>query len=357
MKNGELPSDPKKAYMMKQMSLRFILVDWVLYKRSLSQPLVKCLGPQQSNYVLREIHEGCCGNQLGSYFWPTMLIDSLTPVVSCNSCQCHAKLQHQPAALMNSIVAACPFDQWGIDIVGPFSIAPAQKKLFLVTIDYFWKWVEAEDLAKITESEVQKFLWKNIVCRFGVPRKLISDNGRKFQGSRIQAWCKEMKIQQYFTSVAYPQCNGQVESYRITLNIGTGETPSSLVYGNEAVLPAEIGEETSRVIFYDEQNDERRAADLDFLEEKREAATVRMEAYKRRIAQSYNKKVIQRSFQVGDLVWKKVQDVDVGELDPIWEGPFKVVEKLSSGAYYLEDLAGKKLKRPWNAYHLRKYYT
>ncbi|XP_073040156.1 uncharacterized protein [Primulina eburnea] len=135
-------------------------------------------------------------------------------------------------------------------------------------------------------------------------------------------------------------------SYITTPKIGIRETLFSLVYGNEAVLPAEIDEETSRVIFYDERNSERRAADLDFLEEKREAAAIRMKAYKRRTTQSYNRKVIQRSFQVGDLAWKKVQDVDVGKLDPRWKGPFKVMEKLSSGAYYFEDLAEKKLKRP-----------
>ncbi|XP_073270718.1 uncharacterized protein [Primulina huaijiensis] len=282
MKNGMLPKDKKKAYRMKRRSLRFIVVNGDLYKRSLSQPLLNCLGPKQSSYVLREIHEGCCGNHLGSYFlarkalldgyfWPMMLKDALAIVVSCNSCQRHAKLQHQPAALMKSIVAACPFDQWGIDIVGPFPPAPAQKKFFLVAIDYFSKWVEAEALAKITENE----------CNGQVEvtnRSLVQTLKTRF-GNAKGNWVEELP-----------------RSYRTTPKIGTGETPFSLVYGNEAVLPAEIGEETSLVIFYDEQNNERRAADLDFLEEKREAAAIRMEAYKRRIAQSYNKKVIQRSF-------------------------------------------------------------
>ncbi|XP_075481102.1 uncharacterized protein LOC142521806 [Primulina tabacum] len=169
IKNGVLPRDPKKAYRMKRRSLRFILVNGVLYKRSLSQPLLKCLGPKQSNYVLRETHEGSCGNHLGAYFLarkallagyflPTMLKDAVAIFTSCNSCQRHAKLQHQPVALMKSIVAACPFDQWGIDIVGPFPIAPAQKKFLLVAIDYFSKRVEAEALANITENEVLKFL-------------------------------------------------------------------------------------------------------------------------------------------------------------------------------------------------------
>ncbi|XP_073056964.1 uncharacterized protein [Primulina eburnea] len=95
--------------------------------------------------------------------------------------------------------------------MGPFPIARAQKKFLLVAVDYFSKWVEAEPLAKITEEEVMTFLWKNIFCKFGIPRKLISDNGRQFQGKKIMYWCQEMKIIQAFTSVAYPQANGQTE--------------------------------------------------------------------------------------------------------------------------------------------------
>ncbi|XP_075499377.1 uncharacterized protein LOC142537769 [Primulina tabacum] len=98
-----------------------------------------------------------------------------------------------------------------MDIVGPFPVARDQRKFLLVAVDYFSKWVEAELLARITEQKVLKFLWKNIVCLFGVPMRLISDNGRQFQGKEITAWYQEMKITQSFTFVAYPQANCQKE--------------------------------------------------------------------------------------------------------------------------------------------------
>ncbi|KAL0360586.1 UNVERIFIED_CONTAM: hypothetical protein Sradi_3743100 [Sesamum radiatum] len=98
-----------------------------------------------------------------------------------------------------------------MDIVGPFPLAPGQKKFLLVAIDYFTKWVEAEPLARITEGEVMKFIWKNIICRFVLSRELISDNGRQFQGQRIQHWCAGLHIKQRFTSVSHPQANGQLE--------------------------------------------------------------------------------------------------------------------------------------------------
>ncbi|KAL0427954.1 UNVERIFIED_CONTAM: hypothetical protein Slati_2970200 [Sesamum latifolium] len=168
------------------------------------------------------------------------------------------------------MLSPCPFRQWGIDIVGPFPLAAGQRKFLLVAVDYFTKWVEAEPLARITEGEVMKFIWKNIICHFGIPREIISDNGGQFQGRKIQEWCQGLRIKQRFTTVAHPQANGQVEvtnrilvqeikrrlervggnwaeeltsvlwAYRTTPRGSTRETPFSLVYGTEAIIPAEL---------------------------------------------------------------------------------------------------------------------
>ncbi|KAL0434388.1 UNVERIFIED_CONTAM: hypothetical protein Slati_2773100 [Sesamum latifolium] len=99
----------------------------------------------------------------------------------------------------------------GCNPISPFPLAAGQRKFLLVAVDYFTKWVEAEPLARITEGEVMKFIWKNIICRFGIPREIISDNGRQFQGQKIQKWCQGLRIKQRFTTVAHPQANGQVE--------------------------------------------------------------------------------------------------------------------------------------------------
>ncbi|XP_073061889.1 uncharacterized protein [Primulina eburnea] len=124
--------------------------------------------------------------------------------------------------------------------------------------------MEAEPFARITENDVLKFLWKSIVCRYGVPRRLISDNGRQFQGAKIQAW-------------SYPQSNVQVEVTNRTLVQGLKVRLGS-AKGNWVeelpMLAAEIELESARVIFYDEDNDARRATDLDLLEKKREAAAL-----------------------------------------------------------------------------------
>ncbi|KAL0447819.1 UNVERIFIED_CONTAM: hypothetical protein Slati_1909800 [Sesamum latifolium] len=199
-------------------------------------------------------------------------------------------------------VIPCPFRQWGIDIVGPFPLAAGQRKFLLVAVDYFTKWVEAEPLARITKGEVMKFIWKNIICHFGIPREIISDNGRQFQGRKMQEWCQGLRIKQRFTTVAHPQANGQVEvtnrilvqeikrrlervggnwaeeltsvlwAYRTTPRGSTGETPFSLVYGTEAIIPAELGMPSHRVMnFSEECNENLLRENLDLIEELRKA--------------------------------------------------------------------------------------
>ncbi|KAL0445196.1 UNVERIFIED_CONTAM: hypothetical protein Slati_2242300 [Sesamum latifolium] len=171
---------------------------------------------RRRSHILQKIHSGCCGAHAGTwtlankalragYFWPTMKQDARHLVSKCESL--------------------------------------GQRKFLLVAIDYFTKWVEAEPLARITEGEVMKFIWKNIVCHFGVPREIVTDNGRQFQGRRIQEWCQELHIKQRFTTVAHPQSNGQVEVTNRILNDPQRihrESPFALVYGTEAIIPAEL---------------------------------------------------------------------------------------------------------------------
>ena len=87
------------------------------------------------------------------------------------------------------ITSLWPFSQWGIDIAGPLPIGKGQVKFLLVAIDYFTKWVKAEALATITEAKIRSFMWKNIICRFGIPMTIISDNGRKFDNQGFRDFC------------------------------------------------------------------------------------------------------------------------------------------------------------------------
>ena len=84
-------------------------------------------------------------------------------------------------------------------------------KFLVVGIDYLTKWVEVEPLVKITQQNVKKFIWKNIICRFGIPRVLISDNGRQFDNTPFREFCEQLGIRYHYSSLAHPQANRQAE--------------------------------------------------------------------------------------------------------------------------------------------------
>ena len=86
------------------------------------------------------------------------------------------------------------------------------KRYLLVGTDYFTKWVKAEPLAHIRDVDVKRFVWKNIVTRFGVPHVLISDNGLQFDSKMFKKYCGELGIINRYSTPAYPQGNGQAEA-------------------------------------------------------------------------------------------------------------------------------------------------
>ena len=103
------------------------------------------------------------------------------------------------------------FAQCGLDIIGPFLTGVKQLKFLVVGIDYFTKWVKAEALATITEKNIRNFFWRNIICRFGIPRVLVSGNRKQFNNSAFRDFCSELGIKNHYSSPAHSQANGQVE--------------------------------------------------------------------------------------------------------------------------------------------------
>ncbi|GJR10492.1 hypothetical protein Tco_0987405 [Tanacetum coccineum] len=140
-----------------------------------------------------------------------------------------------------------------------------------------------------------------------------------------------------------------------------GESPFSLTYGTEAVIPAKISMPTLRTAKVDlVQNNEALEINLELLEEKREQAAISEAKSKAKIEKYYNSKVQGASFKSGDLVYRNndaSRAEDTGKLGPKWEGPYEVTEALKKGAYKLRDRDGKQLPRTWNISNLKKCYV
>ncbi|GAA0156741.1 hypothetical protein LIER_38336 [Lithospermum erythrorhizon] len=203
--------------------------------------------------------------------------------------------------------------------------------------------------------------------------------------------CTRLGIEHRFAHVCYPQYNGQVEvmnrtifvgikknllktgcqwykeldrvlwSYRTTPSNSTGETPFSLVYGSEVVLPIEVCLPNITQIGYEEnKNDDRLGEKRDQVDELRDRALIRIQEHKQEMSRFYNRRVKNRQFKEGDLVLRVLQASQPNnrnKLNPKWEGPYRINRVIGPGTYKLEELSGISLDHTWHGVYLKKYFV
>ena len=150
-------------------------------------------------------------------------------------------------------------------------------------------------------------------------------------------------------------------TYRTTPRRSTGETPFSLTYGTEAVIPLETGFPMTRTSsFNSKDNDEQLTRNLDLIEERREDAMVQLAYYQQKLKQGYDANVKLRLLTSGDLVLRKVvgttKNPAWGKLGLNLEGPYHITSQAGIRAYFLEDLDEHVIPRPWNVNNLKMYY-
>ncbi|EOY28052.1 RNA-directed DNA polymerase (Reverse transcriptase), Ribonuclease H [Theobroma cacao] len=283
---------------------------------------------------------------------------------------------------------------WGMDVIGLITPKASNGHRFiLVAIDYFTKWVEAASYANVTQKVVCKFIQKEIICRYGLPERIITDNASNLNGAMVKDVCTKFKIKHHNSTTYRPKMNGAVEAanknikkivekmtevykdwheklpfalhaYRTSVRTSTGATPYSLVYGAEAVLPVEVEIPSLRVLMETELEDAEwvrsRYEQLNLIEEKRLAALCHGQMYQRRMMRAYEKKVHPRQFREGELVLKRIlpnQTDFQGKWMPNWEGPYVVKKAFSGGALILANMDGGDLPNPINTDAVKKYYA
>jgi hypothetical protein len=183
----------------------------------------------------------------------------------------------------------------------------------LVEIDKFTKWIEVKPVTCPKADRVLDFL-DELVHRYGLPQRIITDLGSNFNNHQFWEYCENSGIDVRYVSVAHPRANGQVEhangmvlhalkkrlhddanskggkwikelpnalwGLRTQPSKPTGQSPYFLIYGSEAILPADVIWNSPAVEHYDEgvSKDSRRV-DIDGLEEARCAALVQSARY------------------------------------------------------------------------------
>jgi transposase InsO family protein len=403
--SSRLPEDESEAKRIVHQALGYCVKDGDLYRRRPNGVALKCISTHQGQELLRDIHASECGHHASAstlavkayrngFYWPSTLWDVAEMVKRCEACQSYAKQIHQPAQKLQTIPLTWPFAVWGLDILGPFPRAQGGYRYLYIAIDKFTKWVEVELelVCTIPARSVVKFI-HGLVCRFGVPNRIITDNGSQFTSGLFREYCASADIKICFASVTYPRSNGQAEranaevlkglktrsfnaklkacgkkwldilqsilwSIRTTATKTIGETPFFLVYGAEALLPTDVKFGSPRVLSFNELHQEDLIKDrLLQLEDARCQAVLRATRYQQGLRRYHSRHVRARTLEVGDLVLRRILSCEgLHKLSPMSEGPFKVTHITRPGSARLETTEGVPVGNLWNIAHLRNFY-
>lgn len=194
-------ANPADKRTLRKLVCRFFLNGEILYKKSYDGILLRCVDTCEANRIMTEIHEGQCGPHMSGfmlarkilrqgYYWLTMETDCFKHVRKCHWCQIYADKINQLPAPLHNLTSPWPFSIWGMDAIGMIHPKASNRHRFiLVAIDYFTKWVEAASFANLTKAQVTRFVRQNIVCRYGLPQSIITDNARNLNNDMMDSLC------------------------------------------------------------------------------------------------------------------------------------------------------------------------
>ncbi|XP_020677181.2 uncharacterized protein K02A2.6-like, partial [Dendrobium catenatum] len=147
-----------------------------------------------------------------------MVRDCIDHAKRCHECQIYGDVIHQPPNTLHSTLASWPFECWGTDIFGPIDPPSSPGHRFiLAATDYFSKLTEVAPFREVTSEQVIYFFTHNVVYRFGVPRRIILDNGTAFKSTKIYKFVDRHKIDWRYSYIYNPRANGLAEAFNKTL--------------------------------------------------------------------------------------------------------------------------------------------
>src|SRR6266542_3424827 len=302
-------------------------------------------------------------------------------IQTCDQCQRRGKTTDENE--LHSIKIKEPFYQWGIDIVGPLTETPRGNKYIVVAIDYFTKYPEARVLTNANAKSVANFIYKDIICRHGCPRKIISNRETHFNNQVIEKLLERFKIRHNLSTPYHPKTNGLVErfnktlceslaklneerenwdeyislmlfAYRTKVNKSTQFTLFYLTYEREVILP------------FDEDNKTEIT-----LEERVEEILTKFTQTKKKILENIEKSQSNQK-KYHDRKIKKKSNLNIGDkvllydaakakqwsgkLEEKWKRSYFIHDKLINGSYKLKDFKRNIFKTPVNGEILKRYH-
>jgi hypothetical protein len=270
----------EQSRQLAKSAVNYLVKNGILYRKNrynLNIPL-RVISLQDKDVFLYNFHSSPLGGHFGirktlenikeKYYWPNMAEDIKQYIESCEVCQKMGKPKRDQTVIPIKVTG--PFDQIGIDFVGPLKVSSKGNRYIIVATDYLTKWPEARPVKAATASEVANFLYEEIICRHGVPSSIISDHGKAFLGRVVGLLKEEVGFKHKLAAPYHPQTNGLTErfngtlcrslskcvnstteewddlipsvlfAYRTLKHSTTKYTPYYLLHGKEAQLPIQI---------------------------------------------------------------------------------------------------------------------
>jgi hypothetical protein len=217
LKEGFIPEeiDPQESKRIRRRAKQYCWKDGKLYFRGLYVPK-----PDDRLKLITQMHEdlGHFGEQrtlaeiCQRYFWSNRTECVKAMVRSCKQCQ----LVRSEGSIrsgderLKSILIRDLFHRIALDTAGPLPEMKAGNKYILVAIDHYSKWCEAKAIADHKAKTAVRFLEDDLICRYGVPKYVLTDNGGEW-GAEFETMCRDYAIHHQRTTPQWPQCNGMAE--------------------------------------------------------------------------------------------------------------------------------------------------
>jgi hypothetical protein len=273
--------EKNKVKSLKLKSIKYFLIDQVLYWKDPLGVLLRCLDPQEAQKIMSNFHDSLCGGYhlwrtttykilRAGYFWPSLFTDIFAKIRACVKGQKFFGKHQLNSLTLKHMVDSRPFLQWGLDfIVEIHSASSGQHRWILIAIYFFTKWIEAIPTRNACHKVIISFL-EDIIARFGCLNKIVTDNVASFKVEPLIKFREQYGITLVHSTPYYPQGNGMAESSnksliniikilleennkswdsklkfslwddRVTTKRSLGVSPFHLVYGFEAIFPSQL---------------------------------------------------------------------------------------------------------------------
>lgn len=382
----------------------YTISDGILYRYSLEsddgEECCMVVPEHERRQVMIELHDAPTAGHFGvertlsrvraRYYWPGMRTYITNYIKECVPCQRYKADNRKPAGLLQTPAVSRRFEVVSVDLFGPLVETPRKNRWVLVVEDVCSRWVELFPLENATSAECAQMLVNEVFLRYGVPRRLISDNGVQFVSEVMQQVCHVLGISQALTPFYHPEANPierknrdlkpqlamlvghdhstwdlHLAAIRFAMNSAvtssTGFSPAYLTFGRELRAPSDSARDMRAIV----ENDnfvpnitpylKKMAATLDEardIHEKAQAVQKEAADQKRRSAPEY---------KVGDLVLLRTQgpnDAGRGQTAkfiPRRDGPYKIGKVISSTTYGLENIQTGKDIGKYHVSHLTPF--